>query len=209
VTDVKLWSIAGGPESLAYRAFDTLRGFVNRTLSTYLYAGAPTAGARPLRILEAGSGPGYCSSLLAARGPVVEATILDLDADALRLAAARRDGVRIVQGDLYRLPFADHAFDLVFNSSTMEHLPAFDPALGEMVRVTRPGGRIFVGVPYKYGLFLPFNVMPARHPVSVWMGTLYSRDDLRRACDRADVVVTDWFYYFFGGFLGVLLARKA
>jgi SAM-dependent methyltransferase len=204
---VKMWSLRGGPGSAAYRVYDALRGVVNRTLSRFLLGRLPRGEG--VRTLEAGSGPGVCSSLLAAHGDGVRATILDVDQEALDLARARADGVMAVQGDLYRLPFAAGTFDLVFNSSTMEHLDGFDRALGEMVRVTRPGGRIFVGVPYKYGLFLPFNLLPARHPVSVWMGRLHSRRDLARACRRADLDETAWTYYFFRGFVGVLLSRKA
>jgi hypothetical protein len=178
-----MWSIRGGPGSAAYRMYDVLRGGVNRALSRFLLAGLAHPGGARLRTLEAGSGPGFCSSLLAARGDVIRATILDIDHDALDLARARADGVRPVQGDL-------------------------DGARAEMVRVTRPGGRIFVGVPYKYGLFLPFNLVPPRHPVSVWMGRLHSRRDLSRACRREDLVESAWFFYFFRGFVGVLL-RKA
>lgn len=209
MADVELWSIRGGPGSTAYRAYDALRGIVNRALARFLLGRLATSATRPLLTLEAGSGPGFCSSMLAARGDAVVATILDVDRQALDLAVARADGVRAVQGDLYGMPFPDHAFDLVFSSSTMEHLDSFDRALAEMVRVTRPGGRIFVGVPYKYGLFLPFNLLPARHPVSVWMGRLYSRRDLSQACRRADLVETARLFYFFRGFVGVFLARKA
>jgi SAM-dependent methyltransferase len=63
-------------------------------------------------------------------------------------------------------PSPNDAFDLVFNSSTMEHLDSFDRAFRELVRVAKPGGKIFVSVPYKYGPFLPFNLVSTAHPAA-------------------------------------------
>ncbi len=39
-----------------------------------------------------------------------------------------------------RLPYDDHAFDLVFNNSALEHIPDLDATLAEVVRVLTPGG---------------------------------------------------------------------
>jgi ubiquinone/menaquinone biosynthesis C-methylase UbiE len=165
-------------------------------------------GHRRLRTLEAGSGPGYCSSLIAAMDGEVKSTILDLDRNALNLAAQRDKNIQTVQGDLYSMPFANSSFDLVFNSSTMEHLSSFDLAFREMVRVAQPEGTIFVGVPYKYGPFLPFNLVPPTHPVSVWMGKLYSRTQLRKACQIEGLVEKHSCLYFCGCFVGVLLSKE-
>jgi len=160
------------------------------------------------RSLEAGSGPGYCSSVLADLKPDVRVTLLDLDREPLVLARERDARLVDVEGDLYRMPFLDQSFDLVFNSSTMEHLGSFASALGEMVRVTRPGGGIFVGVPYRFGPFVPFTVLPETHRVSVWMGTLFTHADLRAACQAPGLVVEDSVRYFFGCFIGLFMIRE-
>jgi len=39
-----------------------------------------------------------------------------------------------------RLPYVDAYFDLVFDNSALEHILDLDPALGEIARVTKPGG---------------------------------------------------------------------
>ena len=205
---MKLWSFGGGPGSVSYTLFDGLRKLLNRILSEYLYASIMRTGPRGLRTLEAGSGPGYCSSLITLKDGAVASTILDLDRAPLDLAARRDKKIQIVQGDLYSMPFPNDAFDLVFNSSTMEHLSSFDLAYREMVRVTQPEGTIFVGVPYKYGPFLPFNLVPPTHPVSVWMGKLYSRRQLRKACQMDGLVEKHSRLYFFGCFVGVLLSKE-
>jgi SAM-dependent methyltransferase len=199
-----LWSLGAGPGSWTYALFDALRGGVNRGLARYLLGAL--GGVTAPRTLEAGSGPGFCSTLLAARRSGLRAVRLDQDGVALAAGGASRAAA--VRGDLYRLPFADATFDLVFNSSTMEHLDDFGGALGEMARVTRAGGRIFVGVPYRYGVFLPFTLVPAGHPVSVWMGRLYSRRSLLAACRRAGLRALRTRWYFMAGFVGVLLARE-
>lgn len=203
---MKLWSIGGGPSSLAYRAFDAARNVLNRGLASYLASHLVRVPARSARILEAGSGPGFCSSLLGARQGGHGATILDLDAEVLRLAIVRDPGLPAVQGDLYHLPFRDGAFDLVFNSSTLEHLESLPAALREMARVTRPGGRLFVGVPYRWGPFLPFALVPSRHPVSVWMGRLYGRRELRATCEACGLRVEEVRLYFFRCFAGAMLS---
>jgi ubiquinone/menaquinone biosynthesis C-methylase UbiE len=153
-------------------------------------------------------GQGYCSSVLATFKPQTRATLLDFDAEPLALAAARDGRLALVKGDLYRLPFSDETFDPVLNSSTMEHFDSFAAACGEVVRVTRRGGWLFVGVPYRYGPFLPFTLVPSRHPVSAWMGTLVSSPELREACRTSGVVVEDSVRYFGGCFLGLLMRRE-
>ncbi|MDI6757866.1 MAG: class I SAM-dependent methyltransferase [Endomicrobiia bacterium] len=47
------------------------------------------------------------------------------------------------------IPFPDDSFDFVISVDMMEHLPAGTraKAIGEFVRVTRPGGKIFIAVP--------------------------------------------------------------
>ena len=202
------WSIGGGPGSLSYRLFDLARNALNTRLARRLYRASGAAPDGPLATLEAGSGPGYCSSRLRALGPRVRATALDLDADALALVAARDRALGIVRGDLYALPFRTGAFDLVFNSSTMEHLDAFSRALREMVRVARPGGRVFVGVPYRYGPFFPFALLPREHPVAVWIGELFGGRRLREVCRMEGVAVEDTHRYFFGCFIGVTLVKE-
>lgn len=201
------WSLGGGPGSAVYRTYDLARNRLNVRLARRLFRSLRAAPGAALATLEAGAGPGYCSSRLRAMGPHVRAVTLDLDPEALAVAAARDARLALVRGDLYALPFRSGAFDLVFNSSTMEHLDAFARALREMVRVTRPGGRIFVGVPYRYGPFAPFALLPRAHPVAVWIGELFGARALREACAVEGVSVEATHRYFFGCFIGVTLVR--
>ncbi|HUZ44811.1 MAG TPA: class I SAM-dependent methyltransferase [Acidimicrobiales bacterium] len=49
-----------------------------------------------------------------------------------------------VAGDGYHLPFPAGLADLTFSSNVLEHVPAAEPFLEEMVRVTRPGGLLYL-----------------------------------------------------------------
>jgi SAM-dependent methyltransferase len=58
----------------------------------------------------------------------------------------RQYGVTYERGDLTALPLADASFDAVTCISVLEHMPreARLAGLGEMARVTKPGGRLIV-----------------------------------------------------------------
>jgi SAM-dependent methyltransferase len=51
---------------------------------------------------------------------------------------------RTVSADGYRLPFADGVADLTFSSNVLEHVADAERFVTEMVRVTRPGGLIYL-----------------------------------------------------------------
>jgi SAM-dependent methyltransferase len=59
---------------------------------------------------------------------------------------ARERGLKAVRGDACKLPFADRSVDLVLAFDVLEHLDD-GPALREICRVLRPGGRLWVAVP--------------------------------------------------------------
>jgi len=51
-----------------------------------------------------------------------------------------------------RLPFGDHSIDLIICHHALEHLDGLVLVLGEMARVLKPDGRLYVAVPNGYGL---------------------------------------------------------
>jgi len=55
--------------------------------------------------------------------------------------------LRLVVADAAAMPFADNSFDVAISTYTFEHLA--DPAgvLGEMQRVIKPGGEVFISFP--------------------------------------------------------------
>ncbi|CAA9544210.1 MAG: hypothetical protein AVDCRST_MAG88-266, partial [uncultured Thermomicrobiales bacterium] len=55
--------------------------------------------------------------------------------------------VSFVRGDVQQLAFADATFDQCRADRTFQHLPEPRQALAEMVRVTKPGGRVLIVEP--------------------------------------------------------------
>lgn len=103
----------------------------------------------PITALDCGIGTGALSLALARAAPgVVVVDGIDLSPGMLRAAEAAltADGVPVQArlGDLIALPFAPARFDLTMAAHAVEHLPDPRTALREMVRVTRPGGRVVV-----------------------------------------------------------------
>ncbi|GAA2214504.1 class I SAM-dependent methyltransferase [Nonomuraea monospora] len=102
------------------------------------------------RILDVGCGSGPLAAALRERGAVVTAT--DLSAGMLALARRRLGDdadLRIV--DLRDpLPFDDGAFDDVVASLVLHYLKDWGPALAEIRRVLRTGGRLIMSVNHPY-----------------------------------------------------------
>jgi SAM-dependent methyltransferase len=97
------------------------------------------------RILDVGCGTGVVASRLAGLGH--EVTGVDPSASMLEILRQRDPAVEAVQGSATALPFEDGEFALAFCVAVMHHIAApaeVHTALGEMVRVTRPGGLVLV-----------------------------------------------------------------
>ncbi|MBO0803956.1 MAG: class I SAM-dependent methyltransferase [Nocardiopsaceae bacterium] len=97
----------------------------------------PLDGAR---VVDVGGGAGYFADAFRARG----ASCLLVEPDAAELASRGTPGPASVIGDGYWLPLADGSVDVCFSCNVLEHVR--DPAglIDEMIRVTRPGGIVYV-----------------------------------------------------------------
>jgi SAM-dependent methyltransferase len=118
----------------------------NEHLSRYAFA---SRLARRKRVLDVGCGAGYGSAELAAAASSV--TGIDISADAIAYASEHyaRPNLQFQQAGAARLPFPDHAFDLVVAFEVIEHLTDWAELIAEARRVLAPGGQFVVSTPNK------------------------------------------------------------
>ena len=115
----------------------------------------PWVAAIPIRtVLEAGCGSGGSTVRLMEHFGLEHASLLDLSEDALRYARTlvppeQEQRYTFLQGSAFDLPFRDGVFDLTWNVGVVEHYPlaAIGQMVREMVRVTKPGGIVVIGIP--------------------------------------------------------------
>ena len=99
------------------------------------------------RVLDVAAGTGTSSTSVVRDG--ARCVACDFSRGMLRVGAQRRGGasvggVTFVAGDALALPFADSVFDAVTISFGLRNLADTGRGLAEMLRVTRPGGRLVV-----------------------------------------------------------------
>ena len=109
-----------------------------------------------MRVLDLAAGTGTSSVPLADAG--VEVVPCDFSYGMLEVGKRRRPDLGFVAGDATRLPFADASFDAVTISFGLRNVVDTDAALREMLRVTRPGGRLVV-CEFSHATFAPFRTI--------------------------------------------------
>lgn len=101
-------------------------------------------------ILDLGAGTAQIPILLCQSDPNARVVAIDLArsmidrANVNVIAAGLASRVRLELVDAKRLPYADGAFEVVMSNSIVHHIPEPYGTLAEAVRVTAPGGLIFV-----------------------------------------------------------------
>ncbi|MEU3190992.1 demethylmenaquinone methyltransferase [Streptomyces sp. NPDC006992] len=118
---------------------------------------ADAVDARPgERVLDLAAGTGT-SSL-----PFVEAGAFTVPCDfslgMLREGKRRHSWMPFTAGDATRLPFADAVFDAVTISFGLRNVSAVDTALTELLRVTKPGGRVLI-CEFSHPTWAPFRTV--------------------------------------------------
>ena len=106
-------------------------------------------------VLDAACGTGRWARYLAARGHSVRG----IDATPEMLVEARRkvpEG-RFEEGDLTDLPLAAESVELAVCTLALTHVPELAPAVQELARVVRPGGRVVISDVH------PFMAMLGNH----------------------------------------------
>lgn len=91
-------------------------------------------------VLDVGGGPGYFADAFRAVG----ATYVGLEPDAGELAARGVTEPGTVRASGEQLPIRSAAVDICYSSNVLEHVPRPWTMTAEMVRVTKPGGTVYL-----------------------------------------------------------------
>lgn len=105
----------------------------------------PTVPEQARRVLDCGVGTGALSCALAHVSPdAFRLDAIDISPRMLEQAQGRLRDCNLqgtlCRGDIRELPYGDSVFDLVMSGHVLEHMADPNVALGEMIRVLKPGG---------------------------------------------------------------------
>jgi len=133
--------VGGRESSAAYSAWEHETG--KRILASYVEHLGPLGGKD---VLDIGCGLGGKSVAYAEAGARVTGVDIAERNVAQSIAFSRSCGApaQFLAGDAERLPFAGASFDLVIANDSLEHFRDPAAALGELARVLRPGGTLFL-----------------------------------------------------------------
>ena len=126
--------------------------------------GAPYPALGGRQVVDVGGGAGYFAAAFRDRG----AQCLLVEPDPAELYRHGAPGRASVIGDGYWLPLADASVDVCFSCNVLEHVR--DPAgfIDEMIRVTRPGGLVYLS----YTVWLsPWGGHETPRPSTTWAAT--------------------------------------
>ncbi len=117
-----------------------------RRFAVFQAAAGVSQSARPVRALDVGTGTGDFLPLLRRALPSALVVGADFSLPMMRAGMHKADALGgkggYVGGDALDLPFSDDTFDTVTTGFAMRNVGDLAAALGEIRRVTRPGGRL-------------------------------------------------------------------
>lgn len=124
-------------------------GIYNRYLKVYNDA-IPTRGT----VLDVGCGSGFIINLLALKHPEVDFYAIDFS-DSIDYARefGIKHGIRNVtylKENFLNFDFSKQ-FDVILSNGVIHHIPDFQKALDKIKIVSKPGGKVILGIYNKYG----------------------------------------------------------
>jgi ubiquinone/menaquinone biosynthesis C-methylase UbiE len=118
-------------------------------------------GSKNAKAVDIGCSRGLFAAALAGHFHLVLG--LDIDANALQLAAAETPGssnLHFVLGDSLRIPVPDSSIDLLVCNNVYEHVPDAELLFSEIYRVLKPFGMCYLGVASRLTLIEPHYHLP-------------------------------------------------
>ena len=140
-----------------------------------------------LPAMDLGCGPGTVASYLSTRGAHVIG--VDLSGRMLGLAHASEPALRLVQGDMRRLPFPSGAYGLIVAYYCIQHVPrsCVVAVLEEINRVLSAHGALLIATHLGEGDVYTSDFLG--HQIDAMGGALYHVDDLVRHLQTCGLVI--------------------
>jgi len=99
-------------------------------------------------VLDAGCGTGRHAAFLVDKGHDVVG--IDSSPEMLALATTKVPNARLELAELERIPLPDSSVDAAVCGLVLSHARDISPAVAELTRVLRPGGRLIVSNPHPF-----------------------------------------------------------
>jgi len=152
-----------------------------------------------MRVLEIGCGRGVGTEILLNRFGAAFVHAVDIDPDMVGLAQNRLaryipERVKVEVADATQIPVTDNAFDAVVDFGIIHHIPVWQDAIPEIVRVLKPGGRFIFEEVTKHALDRWFYRTFLEHPKE----NRFSAEEFVAALEEHGIAVegnvTTWFF---------------
>ena len=159
-------------------------------------------------VLELGCGRGAGAVLIRKIFQPAVLQAMDLDLQMIRrgrayISKGEREEISFYVADVMRIPARSGSLDAVFGFGVLHHVPDWESALKEIVRVLKPGGVYYLEeiYPSLYQNFITQYIL--LHPTSNRFGS----SDLKRRLNAAGLNLEHVLEHSKVGILGILTKR--
>ena len=136
-----------------YGDFDYNRAAIYEDSLLYKHARKLTPAAT---VYDVGCGQGFVLEFLRSRVPC-QARGIDFSPTAL--AACRVKGLNVMEGNNLDLPLPDGVSDYTISNGVVHHTPDPRKSFRELVRITRPGGAVYLSVYNRNFFYYPLYLL--------------------------------------------------